>query len=73
MKEFIKNKTNFFFYNLFLRIDECRVMSSAKQPLLLTWSNPECMAEISTPTHQLIFKNGDDMRQDMLTLRVMRM
>ena len=63
------------------RIEECRVMNSAKQPLLLTWKNPTCLSSISILTHQLIFKvgkleliklenivvkNGDDMRQVIL-------
>lgn len=49
-----------------LKVEECRVLGSAKQPLLLTWNNPESLAELTSPTHQLIFKCGDDMRQDML-------
>uniref|UniRef100_A0A1I8AW80 Phosphatidylinositol 3-kinase n=1 Tax=Meloidogyne hapla TaxID=6305 RepID=A0A1I8AW80_MELHA len=55
-----------------LIIEECRVLGSAKQPLLLTWRNPEILARLTAPTHQLIFKCGDDMRQDMLSLHVMR-
>jgi hypothetical protein len=42
------------------------VLGSAKHPLFLTWKNPEILAELTAPTHQLIFKCGDDMRQDML-------
>ena len=60
--KFLKKKL----YILVLRVDECRVLGSAKQPLLLTWRNPEILAELTAPTHQLIFKCGDDMRQDML-------
>ncbi|KAF7638027.1 hypothetical protein Mgra_00002480 [Meloidogyne graminicola] len=55
-----------------LIIEECKVLGSAKQPLLLTWKNPEILARLTSPTHQLIFKCGDDMRQDMLSLHVMR-
>ncbi|KAL3117853.1 hypothetical protein niasHT_006285 [Heterodera trifolii] len=55
-----------------LIVEECRVLGSAKQPLFLTWRNPELLAHLTMPCHQLIFKCGDDMRQDMLTLHVMR-
>ncbi|CAG2164937.1 unnamed protein product [Oppiella nova] len=53
-------------------VDECRIMDSAKRPLWLVWSNPDPMAHISCPTNAIIFKNGDDLRQDMLTLQVIR-
>ncbi|KAI1712929.1 phosphatidylinositol 3- and 4-kinase domain-containing protein [Ditylenchus destructor] len=55
-----------------LIVENCRVLGSAKMPLKLTWTNPELLSEISIPTHELLFKNGDDLRQDMLTLQVMR-
>lgn len=60
------------------------MLGSAKMPFKLTWRNPENLSEIFL-THQLIFKNGDgkkkylrnfcvilDMRQDMLTVQVMK-
>ncbi len=53
-------------------VDECRIMDSAKRPLWLVWSNPDPMAETSCPTNAIIFKSGDDLRQDMLTLQVIR-
>lgn len=53
-------------------VDECRIMDSAKRPLWLVWSNPDPMSHISFPTNAIIFKNGDDLRQDMLTLQVIR-
>uniref|UniRef100_A0A0N4ZXR6 Phosphatidylinositol 3 kinase-like protein age-1 n=1 Tax=Parastrongyloides trichosuri TaxID=131310 RepID=A0A0N4ZXR6_PARTI len=55
-----------------LCIEECRVLSSAKQPIKLVWNNSEPLARLSKKTHQMIFKNGDDLRQDMLTLQVMK-
>ncbi|XP_043932279.1 phosphatidylinositol 4,5-bisphosphate 3-kinase catalytic subunit alpha isoform-like [Protopterus annectens] len=55
-----------------LRLDECRIMSSAKRPLWLNWENPDIMAELLFANHEIIFKNGDDLRQDMLTLQIIR-
>uniref|UniRef100_A0AC35FR39 Phosphatidylinositol 3-kinase n=1 Tax=Panagrolaimus sp. PS1159 TaxID=55785 RepID=A0AC35FR39_9BILA len=55
-----------------LIIEKCSVLGSAKQPLKLIWKNPEPLAKLTSETHQLLFKYGDDLRQDMLTLQVMR-
>ncbi|XP_042327271.1 phosphatidylinositol 4,5-bisphosphate 3-kinase catalytic subunit alpha isoform-like isoform X1 [Sceloporus undulatus] len=55
-----------------LRLDECRIMSSAKRPLWLNWENPDIMSELLFTNHEIIFKNGDDLRQDMLTLQIIR-
>lgn len=53
-----------------LVVDDCRILDSAKRPLWLVWQNPDPMAELLFLTYAAIFKNGDDLRQDMLTLQV---
>lgn len=51
-----------------LVIDECKVMSSKKRPLKLTFSNAD---ELGDP-FIIFFKAGDDLRQDELTLQMLR-
>ncbi|XP_035226902.1 phosphatidylinositol 4,5-bisphosphate 3-kinase catalytic subunit alpha isoform-like isoform X2 [Stegodyphus dumicola] len=55
-----------------LIVEDCKILDSAKRPLWLVWLNPDPMAECLFKFNSIIFKNGDDLRQDMLTLQVIR-
>ena len=50
-------------------IDKCKVMNSKKKPLWLAFKNASIFAEEPVLT---MFKVGDDLRQDQLTLQVMK-
>ncbi|CAB4036806.1 phosphatidylinositol 4,5-bisphosphate 3-kinase catalytic subunit beta isoform [Paramuricea clavata] len=51
-----------------LRVDGCNVMDSKMRPLWMVYENDD---EMGAPT-TLIFKNGDDLRQDMLTVQIFK-
>jgi len=51
-----------------LHLEKCKVMGSAQKPLWLTFHN----AVRDAPPHVVIFKCGDDLRQDQLTLQILR-
>jgi phosphatidylinositol-4,5-bisphosphate 3-kinase len=50
-------------------IEKCKVMNSKKKPFWLTFKNSSIFA---TEPVQTMFKVGDDLRQDQLTLQVMK-
>lgn len=52
-----------------LVIEKCRYMSSKMVPLWLVFKNA---ADDEAPNIYLIFKSGDDLRQDILTLQLLR-
>lgn len=51
-----------------LVIDKCKVMSSAKLPLWLVWRN----AAVRDEHVMFMFKSGDDLRQDGVTMQLLR-
>ena len=51
-----------------IEVEECKVMDSKKAPLWIVARN----AEAAAPPIVLIFKAGDDLRQDQVTLQMLR-
>lgn len=50
------------------RAEKCRVMDSKMRPLWVVFENEDAYGDDIF----IIFKNGDDLRQDMLTLQMIR-
>lgn len=51
-----------------INLDGCKVMDSKKLPLWISFKNSDPMGS----SIQIIYKAGDDLRQDLLTLQVLR-
>ncbi|KAL4655409.1 phosphatidylinositol 4,5-bisphosphate 3-kinase catalytic subunit gamma isoform-like [Arapaima gigas] len=51
-------------------LDKCKVMASKKKPLWLEFSCPESQGPPGSPVG-IIFKHGDDLRQDMLVIQTL--
>nr|KAF6338367.1 phosphatidylinositol-4,5-bisphosphate 3-kinase catalytic subunit gamma [Pipistrellus kuhlii] len=54
-----------------LVVEKCKVMASKKKPLWLEFKCADPTA-LSNETIGIIFKHGDDLRQDMLILQILR-
>lgn len=50
-------------------VDQCKIMSSQKKPMWLAFENADSLGK---PVHA-IFKCGDDLRQDLMTLQLLRL
>lgn len=51
-----------------LVLEKCKYLDSKKLPLWLVWKNAENIA----PYKMVIFKVGDDLRQDVFTLQMIK-
>ncbi|XP_050305092.1 phosphatidylinositol 4,5-bisphosphate 3-kinase catalytic subunit delta isoform [Anthonomus grandis grandis] len=51
-----------------IKIEKCRVMDSKMKPLWVVYENSDTYGD----DIYIIFKNGDDLRQDMLTLQMIK-
>ncbi len=55
-----------------ITVSKCMVMGSKKRPLFLFLKNADAGKDIEVPDVLVIFKAGDDIRQDTLTLQILK-
>jgi len=53
-----------------VQIDKCNFMDSKMRPLWMVWNHTDSHLSSDQPTVYAIYKDGDDLRQDMLTLQI---
>ncbi|XP_074654318.1 phosphatidylinositol 4,5-bisphosphate 3-kinase catalytic subunit delta isoform-like [Tubulanus polymorphus] len=56
------------YYLKHLQISKCKFMDSKMKPLFMVWKNEDPYGD----DVYFIFKNGDDLRQDMLTIQILK-
>ncbi|CAF0737287.1 unnamed protein product [Brachionus calyciflorus] len=72
LSNFISHLNRFHYIGL-IEPDKCKILTSAKRPLYLTWKNGSEYSKYYETYFELIFKHGDDLRQDMLTIQILKL